>query len=237
MDCCNSGTASLEDGIELLGASTDDTGASGCAKSCFTQSLLNALDINQGDSVSMAQLLSTMLRDDEVLKHAEPIHHPPFDETEPYQKSAVFHSMIKAPSRLAPPSPPESKRAKVMLTVCLNKASTLPNASAWKAWLTSNIPPGIASIDILGTWETGSITVLVAVPVEIWAMIRPRHAYDFVSLYLGGFKQYAAPSQQPLFHAQRENIPPGQGFRGSGHTKSNSLPGPSSYGGVSAPRG
>ena len=147
MDCCNLGRAGLGDGVELLGASTYDAQIAGCVRSCFTRSLLNALDKNEGASVSMAQLLSIMLQDDEVLKHAQLIHHPPFDEDKPDQKSAVFHSMIKAPSS----SPADSERAKVVLTVCLSKPNTLPDRNAWTAWLKSNIPPGIASIDIMET--------------------------------------------------------------------------------------
>ncbi|PHH79923.1 hypothetical protein CDD80_3375 [Ophiocordyceps camponoti-rufipedis] len=72
------------------------------------------------------------------------------------------------------------EHAHVTIKVQLAKSETLPSVREWTHWLKSNLPSYIGHIDIRATWSTGSSTVFVVLPIEVWLALRDREGLEFV---------------------------------------------------------
>ncbi|PHH72062.1 hypothetical protein CDD80_4808 [Ophiocordyceps camponoti-rufipedis] len=179
LDCCAAGLAHLEQTeVEVLGASAWESQSSASPDASFTNALIGAIEGAQGDPITTTRLMAKMLSMESVRQGMSmPVHKLAAEKRSP----ALIHRIQRSPSPAAAlaESPPP-KHAHVVITVKVAKSDTVPVARDWAEWLTTNLPPYVGHIDIRANWTTGSSTVLVVLPYEIWLALPDKRAYQFL---------------------------------------------------------
>ena len=182
LDACYSSSIAIDNLRETLAASaiemTSDSRLKGLQS--FTQALCSTIraDTSPATVVQIHARLVSEWMDASKGNHLQ---------TTPVHKAAASletPSIILAP--LCADSPPTGlakpqgqSAAKVLISVTLDDDVPL-NLAEWKHWLRTQIPAGVANIEVAGVFESCSKVVLLQLPVAVWDMLPDRRAYSFV---------------------------------------------------------
>lgn len=184
MDCCNAAMAYLDSGIETLAAGSWSEAAAAQSKYLFTQMIIEELSKTNGAPFTACQLVTRITYQCQSARYGtEPVYRAPRDEN---LSSITIHQITSMNQRWSPLT--SGTRAKIVLTVKLEAEMTVPDIEAFKKWLTTSLPDGVHDIEILATWDTTSVMLLIAIPMEFWLFLRNDEAYGYVSVFQGGFR-------------------------------------------------
>ncbi|KAK2590430.1 hypothetical protein QQS21_011891 [Conoideocrella luteorostrata] len=180
LDCCSSGLAGLNQNIEVLSASAWESTAPSSPQASFTRALIDALKATKGAPISTVQLVANLhTRESVRLGRSMPIC-----MGNRYAPPAIIHRIETTPPppspRVAPAALPH---AHVMISVTVKKENSIPNLAQWAEWLKTNLPSYIGEIEIVAQWKTGSATVIIILPIEIWLALPDNRAYSFVGYH------------------------------------------------------
>ena len=181
IDACNSGMASLDTGIETLGAGAWKSSASSLSPTSFTALLTHEIGNLQGSTISAANLLSQIWYNSATaLKGPQPIYRPAKGD----EPTVIFHRICQASGIPGPRGP----SAQVMLKVTIEQDHTLPNTEDFVEWLSTNIPPDLRNIEIKCEWRTTSLAFMVTMPAEVSFYLPEYPAYVREGIYRGAFQ-------------------------------------------------
>jgi len=127
-----------------------------------------------GTSITMVELHARMLNRAERAKvEGMPIYYVGPKEN----PSVLLHKLPIAVSKHGTQSP---NNTRVLITVSISGSGTIPDASGWTDWLSTNMPPRFQDIEIDHEFHGHNPLVLLSIPIEIWSCLTEDPAYAFV---------------------------------------------------------
>ncbi|CAK44736.1 hypothetical protein CBS115989_7812 [Aspergillus niger] len=175
-DCCSAGSIGLWDGPEAIAACGWEQASSANLNFCLTRVLIDALVDNNGAPITVASLFARLFRNaSQNQVGACPVHIPKSNHPSITLKPLSIRDF--RPSR----HPRFSER--VLLSIEVKDDHSERDVKAWEAWLSSNIPEDVLSVDIKieATFQSHSTVLLITVPLEVWTMLPDHPGYNFVS--------------------------------------------------------
>ena len=192
LDCYNAGMAALDLDITTMCACAWESTASGDWDTSFTTMLTEQIRAEKGASLSPADLMGHILgRSKTVHEGSQPILRTPKNDEGP---PIMFHKMAdkNGPAPSIPPPPSGKDRPLITVKVMMDNDLDTHDLTAFKVWLTTNIPNGIGTIDIAAKWKTTSTALQFIMPAAVWLALpdNDSEAYQYQGLYLGDYESF-----------------------------------------------
>ncbi|GES58189.1 hypothetical protein ABOM_002868 [Aspergillus terreus] len=177
-DCCSAATVAMEDGPETIAATGWEQSGTDNVHFSFTQALIDTLKDLNGVPETVAGIYARLFRNAYQNQVGScPVHVPKKGSPSITIKRKVGKEVEKLQASKATGS------NRVLLSVKTRGEVSESDINSWEKWLTTNIPPGILSVDVkVEAVFRGSGLLLVTIPVQLWTML-PAHgvAYSFVA--------------------------------------------------------
>ncbi|KAL8691519.1 MAG: hypothetical protein Q9224_004157 [Gallowayella concinna] len=195
-DCCYASTAALNNfGYEYLVAASMEAQAAGNLQGSFTQRLINILQQHARGGIAVSQIHALMvktMRQGGTTLDATPVHIGASPKSSIVLKPIVtvtreVHGLRKAVTRGA---------GKVLVTLRLRGAGTVPDVREWQRWLSRSIPDEVESVAVEAVFP-GSTIILLTLPMEVWTFLDGTPGFQFVD-YVDDHNQWVQSESQQL---------------------------------------
>lgn len=208
LDCCYAGIAHLQGQFETVAASTWLDIAASAKWSNFTADIASGFQklAKAQNPFSVPGLLNAIEKNMVLKNLPQPVYRPHQD----HERRSIIITPLKNPLPSAKGLPKitnADKRALVTLSVTIEDVNTIPSAQEFKHWLTTNLPKNLRFLKIRTSWESASMTMVIAIPREIWHRLVHRTEYHILSFDWEEFTPESAGSdddEDPLPLAQRD---------------------------------
>lgn len=175
MDCCQATAAATRDSKhEYLFASALESRTTSIVAHGFTWRLIDLLKVNNGNEMTVAQMHAKLIgnaNDTQNRLSNSPVH------VASKTRSLITLRPLKTQVSNKGDTKPTGK---VLISVRLQGSHGVPDMKECEQWLAQNIPDDVAEVKIQAAFDSGSMLVLLTVPIHVWDMLEDHEAYSFV---------------------------------------------------------
>ncbi|KAL8799191.1 MAG: hypothetical protein Q9200_007602 [Gallowayella weberi] len=182
-------------GHEYLVAASMEAQASANLQASFTQRLLDILKRHAAGGISVSQIHALMvktIRATGTTLHATPVH-----IGAPLKPSIVLKPITMGTREvLGLPRAATRGAGKVLVTLRLRGAGTVPDVEEFEMWLLASIPDQVESVAVESLFHGGSSTfVQLTLPMEVWTYLEGKPGFQFVE-YVDNHNSWVRPERE-----------------------------------------
>ena len=209
LDCCHATAAAFEAGDNqyLVTSSAEGTATTQVLPS-FTNRLTQLLESHNGAPATIVQLhgqlVSNMRLSGFDMKNT-PVH------VGAKTKNSICLQGLEKREVRGLQAHQTSGAGKVLVSLSMQGQATLPDVKKFQDWLTSNLPPNLASVEVEAVFESSSSLILFTLPLEVWDCLEETGAFEFIDFV--DSHNLLLPEKNPskpgtaLPVRQKENVP------------------------------
>ncbi len=183
LDCCYATPAAIpktENEYLVAAAAMENIAGSSAIQTSFTRRLIDRLVANNGIPQTVASIHASMISNMKVTNTAmekTPIHIAA--NTKP---TVILQRLARTPKDVQKVQQFGTRGAgKVLISVSLRGQANLPDVRAFEKWLSSHIPPNVASVKVEAALQsTSHHIVLFTVPHEVWPYLDRNEGFQFI---------------------------------------------------------